>query len=127
MACFKLLTPRMATLGNLPSWIIGGDFNPEESVVKEICRPHLEPGVPCISKSGVDMTGARKSDFAISRGINLKEVRSWVGWNFPPYASDAHNMVPVIGTLRNSAASDRSHVASSEASANSGVSQRCWL
>ena len=37
------------------------------------------------------------------------------------------NLIPVIGTLRNSAASDRSHVASSEASANSGVSQRCWL
>ena len=37
------------------------------------------------------------------------------------------NLTPVIGSLRNSAASDRSHVASSEASANSGVSQRCWL
>ena len=83
--------------------------------------------MPCISRSGVDMTDAIKADFAISRNINLQEVSSWVGFNFPPHASDCHNMVPVIGTLRNSAASDRSHVASSEASANSGVSQRCWL
>ena len=101
--------------------------------------------MPCVSRSGADMTEARKADFAISRGINLKEVRSWVGYSFPPHASDAHNMVPVIGTLRHSeptgaaadasdrslsaapevvptvasaAGSDRSHVASDDDAVN---------
>ena len=87
----------------------------------------------------------RKADFAVARGINLKEVRSWVGYSFPQHASDAHNMVPVIGTLRHSAptvaaaaasdrslspapevaptvaaaaGSDRSHVASDDAAVN---------
>ena len=48
-----------------------------------------------------------------------------MGFNSPPHASDAHNMVPVIGTLRHSAptplatpVSDRSHVATYEAGAD---------
>ena len=71
--------------------------------MKEICFPHLEPHVPCISRSGADMTKARKADFAITRGVNFQEICSWVGFSFPPHASDCHNTVPVTGTLRNSA------------------------
>ena len=139
------LCDQLATLDNLPSWIIGGDFNLKESVVKKTCHPYLEPQVPSISRSGVDMRFERKADFAVARGINLREVRSWVGYSFPQHASDAHNMVPVIGTLRHSAptvaaaaasdrslspapevaptvaaaaGSDRSHVASDDAAVN---------
>ena len=139
------LCTQLATLDSLPSWIIGGDFNLKESVVKKTCHPYLEPQVPSISRSGADMRFERKADFAVARGINLKEVRSWVGYSFPPHASDAHNMVPVIGTLRHSeptgaaadasdrslsaapevvptvasaAGSDRSHVASDDDAVN---------
>ena len=139
------LCTQLATLDSLPSWIIGGDFNLKESVVKKTCHPYLEPQVPSISRSGVDMRYERKADFAVARGINLKEVRSWVGYSFPQHASDAHNMVPVNGTLRHSAptvaaaaasdrslspapevaptvaaaaGSDRSHVASDDAAVN---------
>ena len=44
--------------------------------------------VPCISRSGSDMKDERKTDFAISQGINLEEVRTRVGYSWPPHASD---------------------------------------
>ena len=88
----RALCTQLATFDNLLHWIIGGDLNTEETVVKQACRQYLEPHVPSISRSGVDMTDARKADFAITRGINLKPTESWVGFNFPPHASDTHNM-----------------------------------
>ena len=97
------LCTKLATLDNLSGWIIGGDCNLDENAMKRICLPYLEPDVPCISSSGANMSLARKADFAITRGIDLQEVPSWVGFNFGPHVSDAHNMVPVFGTVRSHA------------------------
>jgi hypothetical protein len=97
------LCTELATMNNLSGWIIGGDCNLDENTMKRICFPHLEPDVPCISNSGASRNGEKKADFAITRGLDLQEVRSWVGYNFGPHASDQHNMVPVIGTVRSSA------------------------
>ncbi len=94
------LCKELATLNNLSGWIIGGDCNLDENTMKRTCLAYLEHDVPCISRSGGDMTEARKADFAITRGIDLQEVDSWVGFNFGSHVSDQHNMVPVIGTVR---------------------------
>ena len=91
------LCKRLATLDNLSGWIIGGDCNLDINTVKLLCLDYLEPGVPCISSSGANMELARKADFAITSGLNLQEVRSWVGFNFGPHASDCHN--PILSAL----------------------------
>ena len=108
------LCDQLATDDTLPTWIIGGDFNLPEDLAKFYCYRYLECRVPCIARSGQVMDDARKADFAITRGIHLPEVRSWVGWSQGNCASDAHNMVPVVGTFRSAAiSSDRSHVTAS--------------
>ena len=94
------LCKELATLNNLSGWIIGGDCNLDENTMKRTCLAYLEHDAPCISRSGGDRTEARKADFAITRGIDLQEVDSWVGFNFGSHVSDQHNMVPVIGTVR---------------------------
>ena len=95
----KNLCKQLATVDALPFWVIGGDCNLSEILMKAYCQDYLEPHFPCISRSGRDMQDVRKADFAISQGINLEDVCSWVGFNTPPHVSNAHNMVPVIGTI----------------------------
>ena len=64
------------------------------------CQPYVKPNVDCISDSGwpVDMD-AQKGDFALSQGIALQHVKSWVGWHSKPCASDVHDAVVVMGSL----------------------------
>jgi hypothetical protein len=81
-------------------WIIAGDLNVDESILKQYCQPFVEPHVPCVSTSGRDMTDARKADIAISQGIDLCRIPAWVGHCEELHASDCHNMVAVIGVLK---------------------------
>ena len=89
----------LATTENLKHWVIGGDLNVDQETLKALCHNYLIPKAHCISTSGLDLTGVRKSDIAISQGICLQDIPSWVGYSFEPHVSDAHDMVPVLGTL----------------------------
>ena len=98
------LCRRMSGEDISPCWIIGGDCNLGEELLKQSCQDYVEPGVPCISRSGFTTTSSkdpRKSDLAISRGINLVQKKTWVGVDHRPCASDQHNMVVAYGTFRN--------------------------
>ena len=65
-----------------------------------LCSLFVEPSKPRFSKSGIPPTrDAHKSDIAISQGIDLMPVPSWVGDNFRPCVPDAHDMVLVAGSL----------------------------
>ena len=54
---------------------------------------------------------AQKSDIAISQGIALIEVQSWIGWHSEPCASDTHDAVVVMGTLNRAPSSDDTYPA----------------
>ncbi len=94
-----VLCEKLASMNNLSAWIIGGDCNLDQNSMRRACLRYLEPGVECISTSGADMSDARKADLAISRGLDLQQVDSWVGFHFGEHATDVHNMVPVIGVI----------------------------
>ena len=81
-------------------WIIAGDLNTAKSAMIQWCQPYVKPNVDCISVSGwANAMHARSADFALSQGIALKHVQSWVGRHSMPCASDAHDAVVVMGSL----------------------------
>ena len=84
-------------------WVIAGDINVNKGTMMRWCQPYVAPNVECISKSGwpvEPISGkAQKADFAISQGIALEHVQSWVGWHSKPCASDIHDAVVVMGSL----------------------------
>merc|ERR1712079_341698 len=60
----------------------------------------MGPNVSCISDSGWPMNNtAQRADFALSQGIALQHVKSWVGRHSEPCASDVHDAVVVMGVL----------------------------
>ena len=66
--------------------------------------------MPCLSKSGWDEDWhAQKADIAISQGIALTEIQSWIGWHSPLCASDTHDAVVVMGTLNQHPSSGDTH------------------
>jgi hypothetical protein len=79
-------------------WMFGGDMNCDVGTMMKHIQPFIVPHVACISKSGfgVDLN-AQKADFAVSQGIDILQVRSWVGWHSRPCVSDAHDLVLVSG------------------------------
>ena len=81
-------------------WLIAGDLNITKGTMMQWCQPYVQPNVDCISDSGwPDDMDAQKADFALSQGIVLEHVKSWVGWHSQPCASDAHDAVVVMGSL----------------------------
>ena len=78
-------------------------------------------------KSGCSRKGARKADFAVSQGITLSDAPSWVGFDNPPTASDAHNMVAIVGTIKQAASSSAAvdtPLTSQTAASSVGVQER---
>ena len=70
-------------------WVIVGDLNVDAGTLMKWCQPFVEKHVKCMSKSGWPTTrDAQKADIAISQGIALIQVKSWIGWRSPPCASD---------------------------------------
>ncbi len=64
------------------------------------CQAFVRHNVECISESGWTVDAdAQKADFALSQGIALLPVKSWVGWHSKPCASDVHDAVVVMGVL----------------------------
>ena len=81
-------------------WIIAGDMNITKGAMLHWCKEFILPDVDCISGSGwPELTNANKPDFALSQGINLTQVQSWVGISSQPCATDAHDAVVVMGSL----------------------------
>ena len=105
--CLKDLCQQFAK-DNVSCWVIGGDFNLSVGMGMASCVSYLEPEKTSLSKSERNMESARKADFAICRGLALIKTVSWVGWDQEYHATDAHNMVPVIGTLDCTQLVDRS-------------------
>ena len=87
--------------GAVMPWLICGDLNIDIGTMSRWCQAFVEPGTGCISTSQrpIDMD-AQKSDHALSQGIALVPVQSWVGWHSKPCASDAHDAVLVTGVLQ---------------------------
>ena len=83
------------------AWIVGGDMNMSEAQLMAACSLFVKASKPCFSKSGsaIRTKGAQKSDIAISQGIAVEQVPAWVGDNYRPCVSDAHDMVLVAGAL----------------------------
>ena len=81
-------------------WVIAGDLNIDEGTMMKWCQPFVKKNVPCMSVSGWPKDkDPQKSDHALSQGIALMPVKSWVGWHSQPCASDIHDAVVVMGTL----------------------------
>ncbi len=104
-----------------PCWVIGGDLNVDEGTLKQWCQVFVKPHVPCVSTSAGNMSLARKSDVAISQGIDLDAIASWVGYDQDSYASDVHNMVAVIGVVKSSGSSDSAAKAQATAASSSSA------
>ena len=104
-----------------PCWVIGGDLNVDEGTLKQWCQVFVKPHVPCVSTSAGNMSLARKSDVAISQGIDLDAIASWVGYDQDSYASDVHNMVAVIGVVKSSGSSDSAAKAQAKAASSSSA------
>ena len=81
-------------------WIIAGDLNVDIGTMSKFCQPFVKAGAPCFSKSEWPQDNdAQKADHALSQGIALLPIRSWVGWHSKPCASDAHDAVVVMGAF----------------------------
>ena len=103
----KMCETATATFGNGVSqptaaipWVIVGDLNVDAGTMMKWCQPFVEKNVACMSTSGWPHTrGPQKADIAISRGLALIQVKSWIGWHSQPCASDTHDAVVVMGAL----------------------------
>jgi acetone carboxylase gamma subunit len=104
-----------------PCWVIGGDLNVDEGTLKHWCQVFVKPHVPCVSTSAGNMSLARKSDIAISQGIDLDAIPSWVGYDMDSHASDAHNMVAVMGVIKSSGSSHSAAKAQAKAASSSSA------
>jgi hypothetical protein len=104
-----------------PCWVIGGDLNVDEGTLKHWCQLFVKPHAPCVSTSGGNMSLARKSDIAISQGIDLDAIPSWVGYDMDSHASDAHNMVAVMGVIKSSGSSHSAAKAQAKAASSSSA------
>jgi hypothetical protein len=84
------------------AWVICGDLNMDHGTVGKWCSPFLQKNIPCLSYSGHTPSGAnrdaQKADFAVSQGLQLTQVKSFVGLHSPPHATDAHDAVVILGT-----------------------------
>lgn len=89
--------------GNTPMpWAILGDLNVDAGTLGMWCQPFIQPGSPCFSFSHWPAEAkheAQKSDLAVSQGIQLIKVQSFIGWHSQPCASDVHDSVVVLGAL----------------------------
>ena len=85
------------------AWVIAGDLNIDAGNLMLFCDPWIQPHTDCISKSQWDPHVGRPaqiSDCAVSQGIALETVRSFVGWHVGAWcASDVHDSVVVKGEL----------------------------
>ena len=82
-------------------WILAGDFNVNQASMAFTCQAFIEKNVPCFSKSEWPQSDdAQKADFALSQGIALMSLQSWVGFHSQPCASDIHDAVVVIGAFK---------------------------
>ena len=91
-------------------WVLAGDLNVDAGTMMKWCQPFLTKNVPCLSTSGWPRTrDAQKADVALSQGIALIEVQSWIGWHSQPCASDTHDAVVVMGTLNQHPSSGDTH------------------
>ena len=89
-----------ATATAVIPWVILGDLNVDAGTMKKWCQPFVKQSVPCMSTSQWPVSnGAQKADHAISQGIDLMKVQSWVGKHSEPCASDIHDAVVVMGEL----------------------------
>jgi len=83
------------------AWVICGDLNADCGNVAKWCSPFMQKGIPSISYSGHPRDSpAQKADFAVSQGIHLTQVRSFVGIHSAPHATDVHDAVVIQGTMR---------------------------
>ena len=86
--------------GAVMPWLICGDLNIDIGTMSRWCQAFVEPGTESISKSHWPIDrDAQKSDHALSQGIALFPVQSWVGWHSQPCASDVHDAVLVTGVF----------------------------
>ena len=92
------------------AWVIAGDMNTDPGNLIHFCDPCIQPDTPCMSKSQWDPDHKRPaqiSDIAVSQGIALETVQSFVGWHAggghmqarAACASDVHDAVVVKGDL----------------------------
>ncbi len=83
------------------AWILGGDLNVDVGTMAKWCQSYVTKDKACMSTSGWDEhRDAQKADHALSQGLELTQVRSWVGIHSPPCASDVHDAVVVKGVLQ---------------------------
>ena len=83
------------------AWIIGGDLNVDVGLMSSECSSFVEPNVRCISKSGWPCDDeAQKADFALSQGIEIAQVKSWIGTHSKPCVTDVHDAVVVMGCVK---------------------------
>ena len=83
------------------AWIIGGDCNVDVGLMSSECSSFVEPNVRCISKSGWPCDDeAQKADFALSQGIEIAQVVSWIGIHSKPCVTDVHDAVVVMGCVK---------------------------
>ena len=91
------------------AWIIGGDLNLDVATMGQQCNDYVEAHVPCVSLSGWPCDkDAQKADFALSQGIDITQVRSWIGFHSKPCASDIHDAVVVMGCVKSATRSTAS-------------------
>lgn len=85
--------------GATVAWIMGGDLNTPPILLKQTVEPYVQAVMPFLSSSNAM---PRNGDFAISQGLQLREVIAWVGCTEDPqnYVSDAHDIVAVVGDFR---------------------------
>ena len=82
-------------------WIIAGDLNVDQATMAGWCQGFINPDVPCFSKSEWPQhANVQKANHALSQGIALVPIQSWVGFHNKPCASDVHDAVVVMGVLQ---------------------------
>ena len=106
-------------------WTVAGDLNLHFSIMTQRCQPFVKEGSSCYSRSGWPMnTDTHKSDWALSQGIALVIVRSWLGGHSKSCASDQHDVVVVTGAFE---AVESQSVFTRQPLANSVWSRRAQL
>ena len=103
---------------HIAHYIIGGDFNVSRAAGVQALRPFVSKTDRCVSTSQfVPSLDAQKSDWAVSHGIELVSISSYVGKHNEPCISDAHDMVVVAGLIT----APESHGGASQPAANATV------
>ena len=103
--------------GHNMAWAIFRDLNMDPGSAAKCCQNYLKKDSSSFSNSGWTPNGpcadAQKADFAVSQGVQLTHVQSLFGYHSPPYATDVHDAVVVLGVMSTQATSGDAHPTSS--------------